>query len=76
MLLFDAVKAGLGVKVMELHSQGMGVAGILKLIRSMEDENGNRFEIGQTSVYQIIADYRKQTEAVVTETAFRAAQHV
>jgi hypothetical protein len=76
MLLFDAVKAGLGVKVMELHSRGMGVAGILKLIRSMEDEKGNRFEIGQTSVYQIIADYRKQTEAVVTETAFRAAQHV
>ena len=62
--------------IIELHKQGMGVAGILIRIRSMEDEKGNRYKIGQTSVYQIIADYRKQTESEVTERAFRAAQHV
>ena len=48
--------------IIELHRQGMGVAGILKQIRSMEDEKGNRYEIGQTSAYQIIADYRKEAE--------------
>jgi DNA invertase Pin-like site-specific DNA recombinase len=48
--------------VIALHKQGMDVAGILKEIRSMADKDGNRYEIGQTSVYQIIADYRKQSE--------------
>jgi hypothetical protein len=28
----------------------------------MEDKEGNRYELRQTSVYQIIADYRKQVE--------------
>ena len=51
-------------KITALHQQGVGIAGILKQIRSMEDKDGNRYEIGQTSVYQLIADYRKQTEAV------------
>jgi len=50
--------------VIALHKQGMGVAGILEQIRSMEDKDGNRYEIGPTSVYQIIADYRKQSEVV------------
>ena len=45
-----------------LHKRSMGVAAILKEIRSMEDKEGNRYEIGQTSVYQIIADPRRQTD--------------
>jgi DNA invertase Pin-like site-specific DNA recombinase len=49
--------------VIALHQQGMGVAGILKEIRSMKDGKGKPFEIGQTSVYQIIADHRKQEAA-------------
>src|SRR5262249_46833500 len=46
--------------VLELHKKGMGVAAILKHIRSTEDGEGNRYRIGQTSVYQIIADHRKE----------------
>jgi DNA invertase Pin-like site-specific DNA recombinase len=53
--------------VIALHKRGMGVAGILKEIRSMEDKDGNLYEIGQTSVYQIIADYRKQSEVVAAQ---------
>src|SRR5215475_6607308 len=49
-------------RIIALHKQGMGVAAIFREIRSMEDKDGNRYEIGQTSVYQIIADHRKESE--------------
>ena len=39
--------------ILELHKQGMGVAGILKQIRSMEDEKGNRYEIVQEGMHAL-----------------------
>ena len=33
-------------KIIALHKKGMGVAAILREIRSMEDKDGNRYEIG------------------------------
>jgi hypothetical protein len=38
----------------------MGVAAILRHIRSTKDKEGRNYSIGQTSVYQIIADHRRQ----------------
>jgi DNA invertase Pin-like site-specific DNA recombinase len=58
--------------ILKLHSEGPGVAAILKKIRSMQDKDGNRYEMGRSSVYRIIADCKKEAEAGV----FKAAQHV
>jgi DNA invertase Pin-like site-specific DNA recombinase len=46
--------------ILALHDQGMGVAAILRHIRSTKDKEGRNHRIGQTSIYQILADHRKQ----------------
>ena len=48
--------------ILKLHSEGLGVAAILKQIREVKDKMGKPHKIGQSSVYQIIADHRKQAE--------------
>src|SRR5215469_1072888 len=48
--------------ILKLHGEGKGVAAILKEIRATPDKKGKPHRIGQSSVYQIIADYRKQSE--------------
>jgi hypothetical protein len=48
--------------ILKLHGEGLGVAAILKQIRDGKDKKGKPHRIGQSSVYQIIADYGKQTE--------------
>jgi len=48
--------------ILKLHSEGLGVAAILKQIREGKDKMGKPHKIGQSSVYQIIADHRKQAE--------------
>jgi len=43
------------------------VAAILKEIRAGQHKKGKPNRIGQSSVYQIIADHRKQTEVVAAQ---------
>jgi DNA invertase Pin-like site-specific DNA recombinase len=47
-------------RILKLHSEGLGVAAILKQIRDGKDKKGRNHRIGQSSVYQIIADYRSR----------------
>jgi|SRR5215468_6003882 len=56
-------------EIIALHKRGMGVAAILKEIRSMGDKEGNRYEIGQTSVYQSpqITGNKKSMGTVITK---------
>jgi DNA invertase Pin-like site-specific DNA recombinase len=53
--------------ILKLHSEGLGVAAILKQIRAGQDKKGKNHKIGQSSVYQIIADYRKQAEVAAVQ---------
>jgi len=46
--------------ILKLHGEGKGVAAILKEIRSTQDKERRNYRIGHTSVYQIIAEHRKQ----------------
>jgi len=46
----------------EAPQAGDGRRGHLKKIRSMEEENGNRYENGPDICLQVIADHRKQSE--------------
>jgi DNA invertase Pin-like site-specific DNA recombinase len=48
--------------ILKLHGEGMGVAAILKQIRDGRAKKGKPHKIGQSSVYAIIADHRKQAE--------------
>jgi len=48
--------------ILKLHGEGKGVAAILKEIRAGQDKKGKPHRIGQSSVYAIIADHRKQAE--------------
>jgi DNA invertase Pin-like site-specific DNA recombinase len=53
--------------ILKLHSEGLGVAAILQQIRAGQDKKGRNHRIGQSSVYQIIADYRKQAEVAAIQ---------
>ena len=48
--------------ILKLHSEGLGVAAIFKQIREGKDKKGKPHRIGQSSVYQIITDHRKESE--------------
>jgi hypothetical protein len=43
------------------------VATILKQIRAGQDKKGKNHKIGQSSVYQIISDYRKLAEGAAVQ---------
>jgi DNA invertase Pin-like site-specific DNA recombinase len=53
--------------IVKLYSEGLGVAAILKQIRAGQDKKGRNHRIGQSSVYQIIAHYRKQAEVAAVQ---------
>ena len=43
----------------------MGVAAILRHIRSSQDKEGRKYRIAQTSVYQILADHRNEQATLI-----------
>jgi DNA invertase Pin-like site-specific DNA recombinase len=49
--------------ILKLHSDGLGVAAILKEIRAGQDKKGKPQKLGQSSVYAILAEHRKQVAA-------------
>jgi len=53
--------------ILKLHSEGLGVAAIIETIRASQDKKGKNHRIGQSSVYQIIADHRKESEVVAVQ---------
>src|SRR5262249_3445987 len=55
--------------ILKLHGQGMGVAAILKEIRATQDEKGKSHKIGQSSVYAILAEQRRQANGGASRNA-------